>query len=91
MSLLDKAKAVKSPRAKKKLNWEEVELYAALINGEITPTQVTNALGKKKSSAAYTGALTVITEAIRQGILKPLEPTADFLGKMKGGDAPPTG
>lgn len=85
MNLLEKAKAVKSLRSSKRLKLEEVELYMALINGDVTPTQAATALGNKKSTAAYTKALTTLTEAIRQGLLKPMEPTADFLGKIQSG------
>ena len=70
MSLLDKAKAIRTPhKSAKAFNYEEVELALAFLNGEITGKQYSGALGCKEA-ANQSRAFGTIKRAARSGNLK---------------------
>ena len=68
-SLLQRAQAVRSKRSILTATPQELELVYAMINDQVTPTQVTKALGKstKQPSNIYSWSFLRLRAAIRAG------------------------
>lgn len=70
MTLLEKAKSVRSIRARQeRVSYEELELCVAFMTCEINGTQVSKALGISNTSNVYGAVTTMIRRGVAQGLV----------------------
>lgn len=70
MSLLEKAKEVKSRKLRKEVSREEAEVAVAFIRGELTSGQVKSVIGLVHQTRVFTWVISTIRMAYNSGFIK---------------------